>query len=240
MEAKTRNNYTQLACKHHAGCRCTDKKTSGTVLTSRDVIGHFKTTTRMRMTTKLLTAFLILLFGFGQNTISESKSIVNPKTGNFEISFSDFIKKIALVELPLKTTCDQELECLHLDFSQSVINQFGPENSKIFGKLSENKNFAAIIYLYPADIVLPIIQTTDRNGKKISVLSLFDSYCGEDEFSWSTARAQVNTDLTILLSDSTITYERDSKGEIVGSTRKSVVRNRSFYINDKGEILEKK
>ena len=94
--------------------------------------------------------------------------------------------------------------------------------------------------MYPADIVLPIIQTTDRNGKKISVLSLFDSYCGEDEFSWSTARAQVNTDLTILLSDSTITYERDSKGEIVRSTRKSVVRNRSFYINDKGEILEKK
>jgi len=192
------------------------------------------------MTTKLLTAFLILLFGFGQSTISESKSIVKPKTGNYEISFSDFIKKIAQVELPLKTTCDQELESLQLDFSQSVINHFGPENSKIFGKLSENKNFAAIIYLYPADLVLPIIQTTDRNGKKISVLSLFDSYCGEDEFSWSTAKAQVTTDLTILLSDSTITYERDSKREIVGSTRKSVVRNRSFYINDKGEILEKK
>ena len=192
------------------------------------------------MTTKLLTSFLILLFVFGQSKISESESIVKPKTGNHEISFSDFIEKIPQVKLPLKTTCDQELESLQLDFSQSVINNFGPESSKIFGKLSENKNFAAIIYLYPADIVLPIIQTTDRNGKKISVLSLFDSYCGEDEFSWSTARAQVNTDLTILLSDSTITYERDSKGEIVGSNRKSVVRNRSFYINDTGEILEKK
>jgi hypothetical protein len=192
------------------------------------------------MATKLLIVFLIILFGFGQNTISESKSIVNPKTGNYEISFSDFIKKITQVELPLITTCDQELESLQLDFSQSVINQFGPENSKIFGKLSENKNFAAIIYLYPADIVLPIIQTTDRNGKKISVLSLFDSYCGEDEFSWSTARAQVTTDMSILLSDSTITYKRDSKGEIVDSTRKTVVRNRSFYINEKGEILEKK
>jgi len=192
------------------------------------------------MTTKLLTSFLILLFDFGQNTISESKSIVNPKTGNYEISFSDYTDKIAQIELPLMTTCDQELESLQLDFSQSIINEFGPENSEIFGKLSVNKNFAAIIYLYPADIILPIIQTTDRNGKKISVLSLFDFYCGEDEFSWSTASAQVNTDLTILLSDSIITYERDSKGEIVGSTRKSVVRNRSFYINDKGEILEKK
>jgi hypothetical protein len=194
----------------------------------------------MRMTTKPLNVLLIILFGFGQSTISESGSIAKPKTGNFEISFSDYIQKITHIELPFKTTCDQELENLQLDFSQTVINQFGPENSKIFGKLSENKNFVAIIYLYPADIVLPIIQTTDRNGKKISALSLFDSYCGEDEFSWSTARAQVNTDLTILLSDSTITYERDSKGEIVGSTRKTVVRNRSFYFNEKGEILEKK
>ena len=41
-EGKNKKQLHTKACKHHAGCRCTDKKTSGTVLTSRDVMGKVK------------------------------------------------------------------------------------------------------------------------------------------------------------------------------------------------------
>lgn len=71
-----------------------------------------------------------------------------------------------------------------LRFDRVTIDQFGQENSRINGKIAVANNFTAIIYLYPADIILPIIQTTDRQGKKISELKIYERWCGEDEFSW--------------------------------------------------------
>jgi hypothetical protein len=190
------------------------------------------------MITKLSTIIIsTFLFGCGQTKQSDNSIVDN---GTNELSFSNYSSKINQIDLPLQTICDNNLSGYLLEFTDSTIAKFGPEYSRIHGKLADKEKFTAIIYLYPADIILPIIQTTDKKGKKISDLQLFEKYCGSDEFSWSTSWAQINKDLTIQLSDSTITYDRNEEGEIIDSTRKTEVRHRHFYISDKGKILERK
>jgi hypothetical protein len=155
-----------------------------------------------------------------------------------KLTFLEYSNKIPLIELPLKTNCNQQLDNINLDFDDSTIALFGPTNSKIYGKLIEAKNYTAIIYLYPADIVLPIIQSTDKQGKKISTLALFEKYCGEDETSWDTSWVNINKNLIIQLNDSSITFNRDIEGKIISKTIKTKARHRQFYINNKGKILQ--
>jgi hypothetical protein len=78
---------------------------------------------------------------------------------------------------------DEDLIGSSVEFMGEKIQRYKPENSFINGKIAVTDNFSAIIYLYPADIVLPIIQATDRQGGKISELKIYERYCGEDEFS---------------------------------------------------------
>lgn len=120
------------------------------------------------------------------------------------------------------------------------MRHLGPEDSKIFGKLADKEKYTAIIYLYPADNILPIIQTTDKQGNKISNLSLFENYCGEDEDFSGTTWTVINKDLTIERIDSITTFRRNKDGIIIDKTRKTEVQHSLFCINDDGQILEQK
>ena len=153
--------------------------------------------------------------------------------------FDDYLKAIPTVELPLNLKCDVEPIDPVLGFDSMTIEKYGQKYSSVFGKIAVRENFTAIIYLYPADIVLPIIQTTDRQGNKISEFKVYELYCGADEFFCSTSWATIMEDLTIVLRDSTAMYERNLKGEIIEDTKKIEVRNRKFQIDNKGQINEK-
>lgn len=157
-----------------------------------------------------------------------------------EFTFSDYSKQIKKVDLPFRTTCDNGLQGTKLNFSDSIIGSYGVELGSIFGKIADNDKFTAIVYLCPADVILPVIQTTSKTGEKISKLQLFEKYCGEDEHSWSTSKAEITKDLTILLRDSVITYDRNKKGMIIEKSRKTEVSSRVFYIDSEGQIIEKK
>ena len=145
--------------------------------------------------------------------------------------------------MPLDLKCDKELESLRHDFDQTLILKYGQGNH-IFGKIAETNNFMAIIYLVPADIQLPVIQTTDKKGNKISELSMYERWCGEDPYSKGTSWASISKDLTIVLSDSAILYKRDTTGgrigEIIEDTKRTEVRHRVFKIDDTGHIQEEK
>jgi len=153
--------------------------------------------------------------------------------------FDDYLKAIPAIELPLNLKCDVEPVGSTLGFNDATIEKYGQKYSEIFGKIAVRENFAAIIYLYPADIVLPIIQTTDRQGNKIAEFKVYEEYCGADEFFWSTSWVTIMEDLTIVLKDSTIMYERNCEGEIIEETKKKEVRQRKFQIDNKGKINEK-
>jgi len=164
----------------------------------------------------------------------------NKNTNEKQTEFEKYANEIEKIKLPLETNCNEWLSSSQKGISDSLIKSFGIEFSNVYGKLSENENYTAIVYLYPADDVLPIIKTTDKNGNKIAVLSLYENYCGEDENFWGVSWARINEDLSIQLGDSLVTFERNENGEIIEETKKTEVRNRYFYIDNNGQIIEKK
>lgn len=185
---------------------------------------------------------LIILFGCGQNTEkkAENQTEIQIETVNKkENSFDDYLTTIPQTKLPLDLKCDIDLNSSSVDFDRETIDKFGQENSRIYGKIAVTDDFTAIIYLSPADIILPIIQTTNRQGKKISELKIFERYCGEDEFSRETSWATISKDLTITLSDSVITYKRNNEGQIIEESKTSEVRHRKFQIDNYGRINKK-
>lgn len=168
--------------------------------------------------------------------VSEKKAANDP---NSENSFAEYAAKIPSIALPLKTTCGSELSRSSADIPNESISKFGVENSDVYGKLAETKNYTTIVYLYPGDVIFPLIKTTDKQGNTISELNFFENYCGEDEgfkrFSWGT----IGKNLEMELCDSIVTYRSDENNMIEGSQKSDVIR-RYFYINDKGQILERK
>lgn len=206
-------------------------------------MAHFKR--RHSKTMKLLTIFQILgltiLLGCGQTTEKQAENETETRTetdNKKEISFDDYLTAIPETKLPLDLKCDIELNGSTLTFDRQTIDTYGQENSRINGKIAVTDNFTAIIYLYPADIVLPIIQTTDRQGKKISELKIYERWCGEDGFSWGTSWATISKDLTITLSDSAIIYKRNDEGQIIEESKTTEVRHRKFQIDNNGKIIK--
>jgi len=197
----------------------------------------------MKQTIILSILGLTILFGCGQTTEKKVQTETESRNENVvknEVTFDDYLTAIPEAKLPLDLKCEIELNGSTLNFDRTTIDKFGQENSRINGKIAETENYTAIIYLYPADIVLPIIQTTDRQGNKISELKIYERWCGEDEFSWGTSWANISKDLTITLNDSAIIYKRNDKGEIIEASKTTEVRHRKYQIDNKGRINEKK
>ena len=195
----------------------------------------------MKKLNKNLTIILLLtlLSSCGKTTQKDNVSL-NEKRQKLEYSFSEYSEKIPLVTLPLNSNCETGLEGSLFGFTNNEISKFGKADCSIYGKLADNDKYTAIIYLITGDIILPIIVTTDKKGKKISELELYDGYCGEEETFNEISFVSIDKNLTIQLKDSSTTYKRDDKIEIIESTRKTTVKHRQFYINDNGKIVERK
>ena len=180
-----------------------------------------------------------VLFGCGKTNKTESKSWYERRQ-KMEYSFSEYSEKIPIITLPLTATCEKELEGSKFRFADKEISKYGKDNCCIYGKLAETEKYTAIIYLYPADWVLPIIKTTDKKGNKISELELYKGFCGEDINCWGTSWFKIDKDLSIQLNDSSIGFDRDSKDEIIENTKKTTVSHKQFHITDNGKIIEQK
>lgn len=192
------------------------------------------------MKTNLTIILLLALLTIHGKINQKENHSLHEKQQKIGYSFSAFSQKIPLIALPFSSNCNIELKEFRSEFSAKEISKFGRENCDVFAKLADKKNFTAIIYLLPCDALLPIIVTTDKNGKKISELELDDSYCGEDEFSWGSSCFTINKDLTIQTTDSASSFKRDSKNRIIESTKKLTVTHRQFHINENGKIVERK
>jgi len=177
--------------------------------------------------------------------ICEQGNIIKSQETNEQImiieqmSFVDYLKAIPEIKFPLQFKCEVEPNVSNSNIDRTVIEKYAGEHLSIYGKITVNENYVAVIYLYPADVILPIIQTSDMQGNKISELIVYDRYCGADEFSHTISWAVITEDLTIILSDSTVMYDRNYKGEIIEETKTTQVRHRKFQIDNKGQISEK-
>lgn len=151
-----------------------------------------------------------------------------------------YSKKIKTMNLPFRTTCDESLNSNYSNIPDSLIEKYSEGMARIYGKVHENNNYVAILYLLPADIILPFIQTNDKKGNKISTLNLFSEYCGGDESSWGTSWATIDKDLNICLTDSTVMFDLDSNSNIIKSSIETMVNRKKYRIDNKGKIIKQK
>lgn len=163
------------------------------------------------------------------------KTPIKPKLTLFEA----YLNKIPTIKLPVNLQCEKEPRASRFGLKRSSIDEFGVKDARITGKIAETNDFVAIIYLYPGEIDLPILKTTDKKGNKISQLKLYDKWCGDDEFSWGTSWTEITKNRTIILSDSVVQFERYEQGGIIEQTRTTEVRHRVYRIDSNGKIRKK-
>lgn len=181
---------------------------------------------------------LTILFGCGNTVIKKDSTNKTDKVT--EISFKDFSDKIPLLTLPLSSNCETGFNVTRYGFTNNEILKFGRDNCSILGKLVDNEKYTAIIYLQPCDTQLPIIVTTDKYGRKIAELELYDGYCGEEEDFNEISYFSIDKDLNILMTDSSTTFKRDEKIEIIESSKQTTVTYKHFRINTDGKIIKQK
>ena len=179
--------------------------------------------------------FLTILLAFLTSCYSPNKQENKDEKQEFE----NYLSQIPTLKLPVKFQCD------NLDYStvnkinELEVSKFGPENSHVLGRIKLKNNLYGVIYIFPADVPLPILQINNQCGKKISKLNFYENYCGEDENYFGSSSAKINKDLSIELRDSTVSFKRNEKGLIIDKTKKTEIRHRCFKISNSGEIFKK-
>ena len=82
--------------------------------------------------------------------------------------FEQFVDSMPLIRLPFELSTSDEIQ--HVNLNSEHI----PEGAALVGKLQSKNGTHFIIYSYPADIRLPILEIYNSTGEKINEILLFD------------------------------------------------------------------
>ncbi len=139
---------------------------------------------------------------------------IEQKSGSFD-SFTDYLEAIPKIKIPTRYSCNNSYEWINLE------SKYRPKGSSIMGKLNSINGNHFIIYTYPADITLPILEIYNNEGSKLNQLVLLDmahcSFEAEDEHSRFTVpndslifleNYKVNDSDTIVVESRTIELKR--------------------------------
>ena len=98
-----------------------------------------------------------------------------PSLLNVDSSFLYFTQTIPILDSNF--TLSNEDEFKHLDIKSKYI----PEGAALIGKLHAIGNYEFIIYSYPADLRLPILEVYNSKGEKVNEHVLYNfEYCNTD------------------------------------------------------------
>lgn len=132
--------------------------------------------------------FIIGLFFLLSCSVNNTDTKIVSKT-----EFMKFVDEIPILKTNFSLECSQTIN--HIDIKSDYV----PEDAGVVGRLKTKEDYSFIIYSYPADIRLPILEVYNRDGKKIDELPLFEmSDCSIDSPSTS-SRFRIQNDETILI-----------------------------------------
>jgi len=122
--------------------------------------------------------------------------------------FEQFVEQIELIKTPFALKCGDEMEHRNLN------SKYVPEGASILGRMKSINNHHFIIYIYAADIMLPILEVYDKSGLKIKEKQLFNYGSCSFESPNTTSRFRIENYSTIIIenlnikSQSTISSEK--------------------------------
>lgn len=113
-----------------------------------------------------ISPLMILLFIVG--CVGDKKSAHNQNsTEKVRQTFEQFVAEIPLV--PVRVELHSYNPIKHIEIKSPHI----PEGAALFGKLKSMDGYHFIIYTYPADIRLPILEVYDNDGIKLMEKQLY-------------------------------------------------------------------
>jgi hypothetical protein len=196
----------------------------------------------MKSCSSFLISFILFFCLIACHTNVSDKSVTQEKSftkdsDNYSKIFEDFTSQMPELTLPLELVCGKPFpvkvtEISSLDRAKNE-GYFG-----LLGKLTEQENYTAVIYTTPADVVMPVIKTFDKQGNTIDSLVLYVGECGASPVGYWNAKVDILKDMTIVLTDSTISYKTDSLNNLIKSTKSFENHRRVLKLNNKGFFIK--
>ncbi len=202
----------------------------------------------------IIVTFLILIItscspsNRKKESVKSKKEIIVPKNKTKEKAeenmvvndyFLEFLNQLDFLELPYETNCFNDYK-QNKEISKELTLKFNDNELEYpYKKIATTEKFKIVIFLAPADGLLPIVKTYDMNGKIIDSEQLFWGYCGGEPGYYHTEHLQINTSNLITHIDSTWTHEVDADYNEIKGTEKFELKVINFVINSDGTIEKK-
>ncbi|SMO92774.1 hypothetical protein SAMN06265379_1173 [Saccharicrinis carchari] len=165
------------------------------------------------------------------------KDVTENKVTNAE--FQEFLNQLDFLELPYETNCFNDYK-QDREISPELTMKFNDNKLEYpYKKIATTGKFKIVMYLAPADVLLPIVKTYDMSGKIIDSEQLFWGYCGGEPGYYHSEHLQINTSKLITHIDSTWTHEVDTDYNEIKGTEKFELKVIDFAINSDGTIEKK-
>lgn len=199
----------------------------------------FKLVEFIRKKFNILLVFLIIL---SCNNVSQRTALFSDSSVKNNLitevviqnygSFSDYFQLLPKVKLPITVSCNNDFGLQAVDYSNDIIKKYKPEGATILGLLDVTDKYVAFIYAYPADILLPYLETYDLNGQFISKLELFNMHLCATSFEEgisSSSSFNITTEHKLSIIDSVFYFDDGVK-----ILKDSNIKH--YHIDDLGEI----
>jgi hypothetical protein len=79
-----------------------------------------------------------------------------------QMAFEEYVNQIPVLPIGYSKSCSGDLEIMDL-----IDTCYTPEGAQIIGRMQSINNVHFIIYAYPADILLPVLEVYNAFGKKM-------------------------------------------------------------------------
>jgi hypothetical protein len=141
------------------------------------------------------------------------------------------------ISLPFTGSSKQDLQPVELSKEYNHLSTIYPNNLKFVGVLAVRDTFTAILLVNTyADDQIPYLFTYTSKGEKIDSIELIQISVNEDVTYWGAANYVISENLMVSLYDSSSTYQRDNKGEIMKETIKPETHKLFYKITSNGNI----
>jgi hypothetical protein len=171
------------------------------------------------------------------SSMPDQKNIIEGFRKTTNVDFGKYLENFSQTSLPI-TIKEWTMDATGLkEMAEDSFNPYNDLYCYAFKQIPTNGDYIATIRLGIADSYVPILTTYDLNGNKIDNETLSVGYCGADCGFECEAYLIIKDNYTILASDTIISSECDSLGNIIPNTTEHYVMYQEGEILRNGEIV---
>lgn len=179
---------------------------------------------------------LFLIGCFNNRTRTEKQEEEHTKNQNSNVEFKDLLSEIRAIEIPYMASCYSNFE-RDYDIDMDKYHKFLPEEMEyIYKKAEINEDIVMILYLAPAEVLIPIIRTYKSDGKEIDSEQLFDGNCSGEPGYLHNEHILIENYNTIIKIDSVLISKIDEDLNPIDSTKELNVTKQIIRIENDGTI----